>query len=408
MKLLPAMQRTSRSVFAAVTFLLIHHSCGDLGAAVRRREQSGGVDAPTAPPTGPVVVKLQKVEPRPVGDPTWHTKDSFYVGNISVGHPPQMLQVLFDTASGLLLLPHRACKSHACLEHRRYSPWESSTAMDVNTDGGEVQKGSRLAKGRVKRTVVTVEFTQADLGSGNARGVLVKDNVCLNSATRHEQACASLSVLAGLRLDDKPFRAMPHDGILGLALEGLAGSALSSFYERLMDSSHQFLPQFGLFLGPTSGEIVFGGHDFSRVAAPLRWLPVERPQDGFWQVAIQEVRIGNTTVDGCQAGCRGIIDTGSSSLGVMPDGMRKLMPGLKTASLRGGACEGPRLELDLGGFVLALEAEDYTGTSCNPELGLLGLDAKEFRGVYALGTSVIHRYYTGPEPEAVAQQAVIV
>ena len=40
-------------------------------------------------------------------------------------------------------------------------------------------------------------------------------------------------------------------------------------------------------------------------------------QDGFWEVAIQSVRLGNLTVHACAAphGCRGIIDTGASRLG---------------------------------------------------------------------------------------------
>jgi len=381
-----------RFLFAVISLLAFQQSCGDLGAALRRRE---GKTAPEVvrSTAGPLAVRLERVDARALPGHR-HTKDSFYVGNITIGHPPQRLQVLFDTASGHVLLPHRVCKSAACLEHRRYSPWESSTSVDVNSDGGAVEEGARLASGRVNRTVVTVEFTQADLGSGRASGVLVRDNVCLSSALGDGQACANLAVLAAMSLDDEPFRAMPHDGILGLALEGLAAGALSSFYERLMDSSHDLLPQFGLSMGPTGGEITFGGHDFARLAAPLRWLPVARPEEGFWQVKIQAVRVGNVTVDPCSAGCRGIIDTGSSSLGVLQDRLHKILPSLSTASMVAGGCQGPTLQLDLGGFVLALEAEDYTGSSCEPELGQLSLDPKEYPGVYALGTTVLHRYYT--------------
>mmetsp|Transcript_30566 Transcript_30566/g.82756 ORF Transcript_30566/g.82756 Transcript_30566/m.82756 type:complete len:342 (-) Transcript_30566:142-1167(-) len=305
------------------------------------------------------------------------------------------MQVLFDTASGLLTVPHRACTSPACLEHRRYSPWESSTAVDVNNDGGAVQAGERLAHGKVNRSVVTLGFSQADLGSGDAKGVLIRDSVCLQSSSGHGHACAKLAVLAAIKLDDEPFRAMPHDGILGLALEGLATGALSSFYERLMDGSEQLLPHFGLTLGESDGEIVFGGHDYDRLATPLHWFPVSKPEEGFWQVKIYEVRVGDTVVDRCLGGCRGIVDTGSSSLGVQQEGMQRLLPSLQAAvMMEGGKCGGPDLQLDLGGFEIVLEAEDYTGTSCEPELGLLDLDKKEYNGVYALGTMALHRYYS--------------
>lgn len=384
------------SLFALTCFLACTQSLGDLGAALRRRGYGGDVAPVSAgvPPSGPLVVRLERVGARASPGRHQHTRDNFYVGNISIGHPPQTLQVLFDTASGHVLLPHRACESPACLEHRRYSPWESSTAMDINPDGGAVQAGNRLARGHANRTVVTVEFTQADLGSGVANGVMVRDDVCLSSAASGAQACANLAVLAATRLDDEPFRAMPHDGILGLALEGLGAGALSSFFERLMDGSQDLLPHFGILMGSTSGEIVFGGHDHSRLAAPLQWFHVVKPEEGFWQVEIHSVRVGNVTVDRCSSGCRGIIDTGSSSLGAQKDGLERMLPRLKSASVVGGRCTGPDLQLDLGGFVLVLTAEDYTGTSCEPELGLLDLDPKEFLDVYALGTSAIHRYYT--------------
>lgn len=340
-------------------------------------------------------MRLQKESARPQGGRrSQHTNDGFYVGNISVGLPPQQLQVLFDTASGHLLLAHRACKSPACLEHRRYSPWESSTAADVNDDGGAVQEGAQLAKGPVNRTVVTVSFTQADLGEGKAEGVLVRDDVCLSCAAGGASACASVAILAATHLDDQPFRAMPHDGILGLALEGLSAGPLSSFYERLLDGSHELLPHFGMWLGPTEGEISFGGHDLSRLASPLRWFPVTRPEDGFWQVAIRTVRVGNATVDACHGGCRGIIDTGSSSLGMQADRVKTLLPHLASNPGASGVCQGPTVVLDLGGFELALGAEDYTGVTCKPELGSLDVDPQQFLGVYALGTSVLHRYYT--------------
>ena len=46
------------------------------------------------------------------------------------------------------------------------------------------------------------------------------------------------------------------------------------------------------------------------------WFIAQTPdfvcQDGFWEVSVQAVRLGNRTVDSCESGCRGIIDTGAS------------------------------------------------------------------------------------------------
>merc|ERR1719203_1930348 len=134
---------------------------------------------------------------------------NFYLGEIPVGPPPQSLKVVFDTASGHVLLPHRACRNVTCLEHRRYSPWESSTAMDVDIAGKAVQAGRRIARGNGTRDGVTLDFSQSDLGEGQVQAVLVRDSVCLGS-----QTCVDMAVLAAYTMDDKPFRHMPSDGII--------------------------------------------------------------------------------------------------------------------------------------------------------------------------------------------------
>jgi len=345
---------------------------------------------------GPFEVRLEKVGALPPAGSPETSAESFFVGNISVGRPPQQLRVLFDTGSGAVLLPHKACNSPACVAHRRYSPWKSDTAVDVNADGTHVMPGGeRLAKGRVKRTVVTVEFTQADLGEGAARGVLVRDDVCLGPAASAGKACAGLAVLAATSLADRPFGLMPHDGILGLSLEGLSTGALGSFFERLMDASPGLLPHFAISLGAADGSIVFGGHDRDRISAPLRWFPVSHPAMGFWQVQILAVRVGNVTVDACRGGCHGVIDTGSSSIGAQADKLGMLLPRLRAAApAPAGGCLGPDLLFDLGGMSLVLTAEDYTGASCKPKIGSIHLDGPEFAGFYALGTTLLHNYYT--------------
>ncbi|CAE7569654.1 Ctse, partial [Symbiodinium pilosum] len=228
----------------------------------------------------------------------------FYVGRLALGQPnPQELQVLFDTASGHLLVPHSSCSSEACNKHQRYSPFQSSTAVDVNTNGKPVKEGQRLVRGKTMRDAVTVEFTQADLGEGKARAVLVHDNVCLGTEFGH-QVCTDLDIMAAIKMEDELFNAMPYDGMLGLSMAGLSSGAGCVFFKRLMDSNPSMLPQFGLSLGAQSGEIYFGGHDSARLAEDLKWFPVLHPDDGFWEVAVQAVRLGNVTVDYCKSGCR--------------------------------------------------------------------------------------------------------
>jgi len=373
----------------ALVALAIPQVAADLGSKVLRG--SGDSNAvPTTPSTSssPLVVRLQRIE----GGSSSH----FYVGKLSIGKPePQELQVLFDTASGHVLLPHQSCKSKACKNHHSYSPSKSGTAIDINADGKPVQEGQRLAKGKVARDAVTVEFAQADLGNGTATAVLVRDNVCLGTEFSG-QICTDVDVMAATNLQDKLFEDMPYDGMLGLGLGGLATETNCVFFNRLLETMPGLLPEFGLSLGAQSGEIYFGGHDTSRLAAPLEWFPVLHPLDGFWEVAVKAVRLGNLTVDSCSDGCRGIIDTGASRLGVQESSFSMVQKALARAvPLVGGGCQGADLEFDLGSLTVKLPVQDYaSGVACEPQLGSLDLDPKDFKGVYAFGETVLRRYYT--------------
>jgi len=345
-----------------------------------------------------VVVQLTRIPARKIGAGA-ASHASFYVGNMTVGTPPQEFQVLFDTGSGHVLLPHKACKTSVCLEHHQYSPWASTSALDVNDDGIAVQKGHRVAQGPVSRSFASLEFSQADLGDGVAKGVLVRDHVCLSSGTeghRGHQACTDLSMLAATQEDAMPFAAMPADGIIGLGLEGLAVTALSSFYAGLIDSSHNMLPEFGISLGAEDGKIIFGGRAaVASLAAPLEWFPVSSPKDGMWQVEVLSVRVAGRIINSCVNACHAIVDTSSSRLGVQgKDDLSALRAALATRN-QAGKCAGPELEFELPrGLVITLSAEEYASSDCDVEVGALNLDGPQFVGVYSFGTNVLRRYYT--------------
>merc|ERR1712151_779003 len=160
-----------------------------------------------------------------------------------------------------------------------------------------------------------------------------------------------------------------------------------------MEGSRNVLPQFGIRFGADSGEIYFGGHDASRFASPLRWFPVDHPEDGYRQVAIQGVYVGSSMIDDCRHGCHGVVDTGASRLGVQTSSLPKVKSALAKGLKQGIQCEGADLRFDLGGMVLTLRAADYTGEDCTPELGALDLQEPTFKGVYAFGETVLRRYY---------------
>jgi len=364
---------------------MLRHGQADLGAGLRRKEQRKMGTATVDPWSSPLAVPLQKVGAKMLNGSTAAIGGPFYVGNISIGQPPQNLRVVFDTSSGHVLLSHRSCQSLACREHQQYSPWASHTSQDVNIDGSNVTNGATVRDG------INITFTQADLGSGSIKGVFVRDQACLGQPNER-QVCANLPILTATAMDDTPFRAMPYDGIVGLSLPGLAATPAMSFFKNLAENSVGLPQQFGLYFGATKGEIFFGGYNHEYLAAPLQWFPVLDPDMGYWQVSIRSVRVGNTTIDACLDGCRAIVDTSVARVGVQSTRLDKLRRAL-TATDASGTCWGPDLEFDLGGFAVKLRAEDYTDSHCTPELGPLEIKESDLHGVYAFGEAVLHEYY---------------
>jgi len=332
----------------------------------------------------PIKVHLERVTARG-GNPA-----TFYVGKIAIGHPAQELKVLFDTSSGHVLVPHKACKSLACTEHKEYNPWLSSTASDVNVNGSAVDKGHRFARHGMVREGVSVDFTQTDLGEGRAEAVVVRDDVCIEGDKGN--TCLNIELVASIKMADVPFRAMPNDGILGLGLASLAAGHSLSFMSLLMDGAKNVPLQFGISFGPEGGDAYFGGQK-PDLASPITWLPVNHPEGGYWQVAINAVRVGGKVVDTCTRGCHGVVDSGTSHLGVQSYRIHMLRPELVTKDIPEAGCTGPTLEFDLGDIVLKLEAPDYSDETCQPALGPLNLEEPAFVGVYAFGESVLRRYY---------------
>mmetsp|Transcript_28741 Transcript_28741/g.45730 ORF Transcript_28741/g.45730 Transcript_28741/m.45730 type:complete len:398 (+) Transcript_28741:51-1244(+) len=332
----------------------------------------------------PLKVHLERVKAR------GNSEATFYIGKVAIGQPPQELSVLFDTSSGHVLVPHMACKSLACRTHKQYSPVKSETAMDVNVDGSPVDKGHRLARNGLIRTGVSVDFTQADLGEGQAKTVVVRENVCM--AGDVGDACANLEIVTAINMTDVPFVAMPNDGIVGLGLESLAAGHLLSFMTILMEESKNVLPQFGISFGLDGGDIYFGGQN-PALTSPIQWLPVDHPDGGYWQVEIKQVRVDGKVIDACKRGCHGIVDSGTSHLGVQSYRLPMLRVALVTELLPSAGCTGPTLEFDLGAMSLKLEANDYVDETCKPAIGPLNLEEPAFVGVYAFGESVLRRYY---------------
>lgn len=361
-----------------------------------------------------------------------------YSGVVSIGKPAQDFRVVFDTGSAHVVVPSTDCTNQTCLEHRRYNASRSSTARLINVDGTDVPDDELCDQ-------VTIGY-----GTGMVTGEFAREQVCPGSSTSTEEqdACIEVSIVMAVDMTPLPFRSFSFDGIFGLALDSLALTPEFSFFHNLAGSKSAASPRFGVFLADQESEqgseIAIGGHNTQRMSTPLQWAPVAMPELGYWQVSIKEIRIGGVAMDMCKDGtCRGIVDTGTSHLGIpaakLPEFMGQLsidtshsdcrelqgydfefiLEGNITLSLNPEHYMRP-LPLSIGGNAGSAEAvSDAIGTgankagdsnmpsqgkaldisrshqrTCAPRLMPVNLPDPLGPNLFILGEPMLHRYYT--------------
>lgn len=299
-----------------------------------------------------------------------------YSGKVSIGGPTaQEFSVVFDTGSGHVVLPSLDCEDKVCLQHQRYNISKSPKAWPVNSDGEKVPDDEECDQ-------VTIGY-----GTGQVTGEFVHENVCLGPAQsqqllpaiskekKDDSVCTTMNMVVAVEMSAQPFDSFKFDGIFGLGLESLALSSQFSFFSQFsMRSSKK--SRFGFFLSAgedgEQSEIAVGGHNADRVIGPLVWAPVAAPKLGFWNIKIRSVKIGDVEIADCKkGGCKGILDTGTSHLGV-PSHAMQTVTNLLTKDVNGAAdCRSvaaPSMSIDINGFTITLGPEDYMQNSPSTDL----------------------------------------
>jgi hypothetical protein len=233
-------------------------------------------------------------------------------------------------------------------------------------------------------------------GTGQVMGQFVRDDVCLGpprgdtssssggaaaagvAAAGVEKGCVDLRVVLATSMTPEPFGLFDFDGVLGLGMQAMALSPEFSFFEQISAQNPSMKPLFSVFLARNDdgqSAISFGGLEERWAASEVKWAPVAMPELGYWQVQIKSLSIGGTVIEDCSdGGCRAILDTGTSLLGVPRQSLRtmhRLLARPLPAETEGGPADpsetdcrsvpGAQIVFELeGGAVITLGTEDYS------------------------------------------------
>ncbi|XP_005699870.2 PREDICTED: pregnancy-associated glycoprotein 2-like [Capra hircus] len=184
-----------------------------------------------------------------------------YVGNITIGTPPQEFRVIIDKSS---CPPPSKCK------------WRK---FDLHYGFGKITR------------------------------VLASETIWVGTAAARNQTIGLTKNQIGGFLENSTY-----DGILGLAYPSLARHEATPLFDNLKRQGVISQPVFALFLSrepPKSSLLMLGGVDHAYHNGALKWVPVTQAR--LWQITMNRVSI-NKMVAACPGRCRAIVDSGSSVL----------------------------------------------------------------------------------------------
>jgi hypothetical protein len=225
-------------------------------------------------------------------------EDLEYVGNMTIGTPPQMFSVILDTGSANLWIPDIKCKTCEKAKKNLYDSSKSST-YQANGQAWEVQYGD----------------------GSDASGILGVDTVAIgdpsNSLSIPKTTFGQATKENSIMVEDPSF-----DGILGLAFTSLAVDNVIPPVINAINQGLLSMPIFMVWLeergdkdNVPGGYITYGGLDTTHCGAVIAYQPLSSAT--YFQFKIDGVSSGSYSDN---KGWQVISDTGTSFLGG-PDGV---------------------------------------------------------------------------------------
>lgn len=219
--------------------------------------------------------------------------DDFYLGNITMGTPPQNFVIVPDTGSSNLWLISKECTSKACMgyptsgikKHR----FDANASSTFQNDG---------------------QYFSIEYGSGSCHGHLAFDTIEFAGFKYDKQKFGLSTAIADV------FGYQPIDGIMGLGWPKLAANKVTPPVQNVLDKFDK--PIFTVWMdrkkkasqGGYGGVITYG--DFDKEHCEGQPVYVALSSETYWQFPINGFKIGDYDEKTKQ---EAISDTGTSWIG---------------------------------------------------------------------------------------------
>lgn len=289
-------------------------------------------------------------------------QDAQYFGEVTVGTPPQTIEVVYDTGSSNLWVPN---KKPTLSKHALYHHDQSSTYV---------------ANG----TIFNIQY-----GSGPVSGFYSKDTVNVAGVSIPSYTFAEVNNTKGLGIG---YDIGHFDGICGMGWDDISVDHVETPLRALVNSKQLDANVFAFYLGSggDAGELVVGGVNPAHYTGDFSYVPVADTvpgKKGYWALALDAMTVGGDPVTSAK---KAIVDSGTSLM-VIPTadikalakkvGAKQVLPIPPFNKEYTIDCNstGPTIDITLGGKVYPITKEQYVIKSCSAGqceciLGFSGMD----------------------------------
>ncbi|KAI6230290.1 Peptidase A1 domain-containing protein [Aphelenchoides fujianensis] len=222
--------------------------------------------------------------------PFYDYYDAEYLGQITIGTPEQIFNVVLDTGSSNLWVVDTTCKGQPCSGKDQFKS-KSSTTYAENGKKFKIQ-----------------------YGSGSVKGFLGADTVALGDKGGPQLVIPNTTFGQATHLSDD-FDGDAADGILGLAFRSIAEDDVQPVFQHAVELGLIDNPIFTVWLkrdggdaqGENGGQITYGDIDSDHCASDITYVPLSH--ELWWEFNIDSVGV-NGKKDGQKYSA--ISDTGTT------------------------------------------------------------------------------------------------
>ncbi|KAF9226089.1 Asp-domain-containing protein [Gyrodon lividus] len=292
-----------------------------------------------------------------------------WFGTVSVGTPPSIYTVVFDTGSSDLILPGVDCDD-SCDGHVIYDPASSSSSVNL-------------------REPFAIVYGSGD----SAFGQQYTDNVTIVGLTATDQTFGVASHYSqGFR-----HHRFPPDGVLGMGFRPLSEYNQSPLFQTLVTQGQTDEPVFAFSFTDPGPELYLGGTNPNMYTGDFTYAQVT--EEGYWQVDINSIMANGQNLLS-HVTC--IIDTGSDLIHGDPEDVDVLYKAIGGALVPDDdrfysfPCDAvPSVSFIFGGTSFPISAETFNlGPSPNDPSYCVGAIVASNVPHWVVGTVFLRNVYT--------------